>query len=131
MRCSSLLLWVGEALRPMIITRSRQPDHTAGPPHRAQPLFGDIVDGSLLTNKKNTHIQTCPGLGGQANADQLAYAAMQQKTLLTHNRVHFESLAKLYFEQNKTHWGDNYCCPSFIVRNGAKALEYLKSGYSR
>ena len=30
---------------------------------------------------------------------------MQQKTLPTHNRVHFESLAKLYFEQNKTYWG--------------------------
>ena len=40
-----------------------------------------------------------------SDADQLTYAVMQQKALLTHNRVHFEALATSYFEENKTHWG--------------------------
>ena len=40
-----------------------------------------------------------------SDEDQLAYATVQQKALLTHNRVHFEALAKSYFEQGKTHWG--------------------------
>ena len=64
-------------------------------------LIADLLKAygfSALTTRDADQIQN-------SDADQLAYAAMQQKTLLTHNRVHFESLAKLYFEQNKTHWG--------------------------
>ena len=53
---------------------------------------------SALTTRDADQIQN-------SDADQLAYAAMQQKALLTHNRVHFEVLAKSYFEKNKTHWG--------------------------
>ena len=32
-------------------------------------------------------------------------AASRHKTLLTHNRVHFEALARQYFEEKKTHSG--------------------------
>ena len=57
-------------------------------------LIADLLKAygfSALTTRDADQIQN-------SDADQLAYAAMQQKTLLTHNRVHFESLAKLYFE---------------------------------
>ena len=42
---------------------------------------------------------------GKTDTEQLAFAASRQKTLLTHNRVHFEALARQYFEENKTHSG--------------------------
>ena len=45
---------------------------------------------------------------GQINnsdAEQLAYAVSQQKTLLTHNRVDFERLAQQYFAAGQTHYG--------------------------
>ncbi len=64
-------------------------------------LIADLLKAygfSALTTRDADQIQN-------TDADQLAYAAMRQKTLLTHNRVHFELLAKLYFEKNKTHWG--------------------------
>jgi len=40
-----------------------------------------------------------------SDAAQLAYAVSQQKTLLTHNRVDFETLATAYFNVEKTHYG--------------------------
>ena len=42
---------------------------------------------------------------GKTDAEQLAFAASCQKTLLTHNRVHFEALARQYLEEKKTHSG--------------------------
>jgi hypothetical protein len=42
---------------------------------------------------------------GNSDAEQLAFAAAHHKTLLTHNRVHFEALARHYFEEKKTHPG--------------------------
>ncbi len=42
---------------------------------------------------------------GKTDAEQLAFAASRHKTLLTHNRVHFEALARQYFEEKKTHSG--------------------------
>ncbi len=36
---------------------------------------------------------------------QLAYAASQRKTFLTHNRVDFEALAQAYFAAGQTHYG--------------------------
>lgn len=35
---------------------------------------------------------------GQDDSGQLAYSTSQQKTLFTHNRIHFELLAREYFE---------------------------------
>ena len=39
------------------------------------------------------------------DADQLAYAVSQRKTLLTHNRADFEALAQTYFATGQTHYG--------------------------
>lgn len=43
-------------------------------------------------------------LGG-SDEEQLAYAVGQRKTLLTHNRADFESLARDYFAAGRTHFG--------------------------
>ena len=37
--------------------------------------------------------------------EQLAYAVGRRSTLLTHNRIHFEALAREYFDAGKTHYG--------------------------
>jgi predicted nuclease of predicted toxin-antitoxin system len=42
---------------------------------------------------------------GRTDAEQLAFATDQGKTILTHNRVDFEALARRYFEDKKTHSG--------------------------
>jgi hypothetical protein len=42
---------------------------------------------------------------GTTDANQLAFATSQGKAILTHNRVHFEALAQMYFEAKKTHSG--------------------------
>ena len=39
------------------------------------------------------------------DADQLAYAVSQSKTLLTHNRADFEALAQTYLATGQTHYG--------------------------
>ena len=41
----------------------------------------------------------------RSDAEQLAYAVSQSKTLLTHNRVDFEELARRYFEAGQSHYG--------------------------
>lgn len=40
-----------------------------------------------------------------SDQEQLAYAASQKRALLTHNRVHFESLAQEYYASGKIHAG--------------------------
>lgn len=40
-----------------------------------------------------------------SDADQLAYAISQRRTLLTHNRVDFETLAQAYFSSDQMHYG--------------------------
>jgi uncharacterized membrane protein YgaE (UPF0421/DUF939 family) len=42
---------------------------------------------------------------GNTDAQQLAFAAAHHKTLLTHNRLDFEALARQYFEEKKAHSG--------------------------
>jgi predicted nuclease of predicted toxin-antitoxin system len=42
---------------------------------------------------------------GQNDAEQLQYAISHRKTLLTHNRVDFESLVQRYFSSGQTHYG--------------------------
>ena len=42
---------------------------------------------------------------GSADAEQLAFATGEGKTILTHNRVDFEALARSYFEDKKHHSG--------------------------
>jgi len=40
-----------------------------------------------------------------SDADQLSYAVQQGKAIVTHNRVHFEVLAKEYVAQGRFHYG--------------------------
>jgi predicted nuclease of predicted toxin-antitoxin system len=40
-----------------------------------------------------------------SDADQLAYAVSQRKTVLTHNRADFEALAQTYFAAAQAHYG--------------------------
>ena len=42
---------------------------------------------------------------GCTDAEQLAYAAREQKTLVTHNRAHFEALAREYLDEGRPHSG--------------------------
>jgi hypothetical protein len=45
------------------------------------------------------------GLLGSNDETQPAYAVSQQKTLISHNRIHFEALAKEYFVEGRKHYG--------------------------
>jgi hypothetical protein len=42
---------------------------------------------------------------GSADEQQLAFAASHSKTILTHNRVDFEVLARQYINRGQTHYG--------------------------
>lgn len=45
----------------------------------------------------------------RADHEQMAYAVTQQKTLVTHNRADFETLALSYFAEGRVHFGDRHC----------------------
>ena len=56
---------------------------------------------------------------GNNDTEQLAYAVSQHKTLLTHNRTHFEALAQQYLEAGQRHYGIIIavrCSPYEMVR---------------
>ncbi|MEM9216846.1 MAG: DUF5615 family PIN-like protein [Cyanobacteria bacterium P01_F01_bin.150] len=38
------------------------------------------------------------------DAEQLAYAISQSRTLVTHNRIDFEELVQIYFDSGQTHY---------------------------
>ncbi|HEY3568744.1 MAG TPA: DUF5615 family PIN-like protein [Thermoanaerobaculia bacterium] len=42
---------------------------------------------------------------GNNDAEQLAFAARERKALVTHNRSHFESLARAYMAEGRPHSG--------------------------
>jgi hypothetical protein len=42
---------------------------------------------------------------GNKDAEQLAFAARERKALVTHNRSHFESLARAYMAEGRPHSG--------------------------
>lgn len=60
-----------------------------------------------LVRARGFQVITTQETGQVSNTDaaQLAYAVSQQKTLLTHNRVDFETLAQQYFAAGQTHYG--------------------------
>jgi len=64
-------------------------------------LVGDLV------RARGFRVMTTQQAGqiGKTDAEQLAFATSQGKTILTHNRRHFETLAQRYFEEKKTHSG--------------------------
>lgn len=39
------------------------------------------------------------------DAEQLAYAVSQSRTIVTHNRTDFEELVQRYFDSGQTHYG--------------------------
>lgn len=45
------------------------------------------------------------GLLHTTDAEQLAYAVSQARTLVTHNRTDFEQLVQNYFDSGQTHYG--------------------------
>jgi hypothetical protein len=45
------------------------------------------------------------GNKGLSDNRQLEFAVSQEMAILTHDRADFEQLAKIYFEENKTHHG--------------------------
>lgn len=66
----------------------------------------DILVAQLLRARGFSALTTQEaGRKGKTDAEQLAFARNQKLTLLTHNRVDFERLAKEYFEEGKTHYG--------------------------
>jgi predicted nuclease of predicted toxin-antitoxin system len=76
------------------------------------PLFIDLyLDEDVnvvladLLRARGFRVTTTRGAGqlGMTDEGQLAFAARQRKTILTHNRVHFEALSQRYYEVMKNH----------------------------
>jgi uncharacterized protein DUF5615 len=66
----------------------------------------DVVIAQLL--RARGFVVVTPQEAGQlrnSDVQQLAYAVRQHKTLLTHNRVHFEALAQAYAAAGQPHEG--------------------------
>jgi len=62
------------------------------------------------------------------DAEQLAYAINQHKTLLTHNRDDFEALAQAYADESRTHYGIILATrhpPHELVRRLMRILNHL------
>jgi predicted nuclease of predicted toxin-antitoxin system len=66
----------------------------------------DVLVADLLRGKGFSAITTRDAhQRGRSDAEQLAYAADQKKTFLTHNRVDFEDLAREYWASGRSHHG--------------------------
>jgi predicted nuclease of predicted toxin-antitoxin system len=64
-------------------------------------LVADLLQGRGFVATSTRDV----GNLGKSDEEQLAYAASQRKTLLTHNRHDFEALARDYASAGKTHYG--------------------------
>jgi predicted nuclease of predicted toxin-antitoxin system len=66
----------------------------------------DVLVASLLRSRgfEATTAQQSKQLG-KTDAEQLEYALSQRASILTHNRIDFETLAREYFEQERLHYG--------------------------
>ena len=66
----------------------------------------NVLVASLLQGRGFVAVTTRDeGQLQNSDAQQLAYAVNQQKTILTHNRADFENLAQIYAETGQTHYG--------------------------
>ncbi|MGO9273731.1 MAG: DUF5615 family PIN-like protein [Terriglobia bacterium] len=66
----------------------------------------NVVVRDLLSSRGFDVVTTRDaGQIGRSDAEQLAYAAREGRTIVTHNRVHFESLALEYFTAGQRHAG--------------------------
>ena len=66
----------------------------------------DVLIADLI-RARGFAVTTTQEAGQVQNSDaaQLTYAVSQQCALLTHNRVHFEALAQVYFASEQMHDG--------------------------
>jgi uncharacterized protein DUF5615 len=66
----------------------------------------DVLIAGLI-RARGFMVTTTQEAGQVQNSDaaQLTDAVSKQCALLTHNRVHFEALAQLYFASSQTHYG--------------------------
>jgi hypothetical protein len=66
----------------------------------------DIVIGDVLRARGYDVLTTLEAQRlSTSDEEQLAYATSLERTLLTHNRVHFEDLAKSWFHAARPHAG--------------------------
>lgn len=66
----------------------------------------DVLIASLLRSRSFEAITAQQaGQLGKLDPEQLDYAISQKAAILTHNRRDFENLARVYFEQEKLHYG--------------------------
>ncbi len=66
----------------------------------------DVLIAELLRGRGFSVMGTRDvGQLGCTDDEQLAYAAREQKTLVTHNRAHFEALAREYLALGRSHSG--------------------------
>lgn len=66
----------------------------------------DVRIGGVIRNR-GFSVVTCRegGLLGKSDDAQLEYATQLQSVIVTHNRVHFEQLARQYIEARRRHSG--------------------------
>ncbi len=66
----------------------------------------DVLVAQLLRARGFDAVTTLDaGRLGSTDADQLAYAARDQRALVTHNRADSEALANSYYQSGQTHAG--------------------------
>jgi hypothetical protein len=66
----------------------------------------DVLIADMLRGRGFNVITTREALRlGATDTEQLDYAISQERTLLTHNRVHFEALAVQYLAAGRDHSG--------------------------
>jgi hypothetical protein len=66
----------------------------------------DVLVAELLRARGFSVLTTREaGRLGSTDAEQLAHAAAEQRTAVTHNRAHFEALGREYLAQGRSHAG--------------------------
>ena len=66
----------------------------------------DVLVADLLRSRGFVVITTVEAKKrGATDADQLAYAVQNGKVLFTHNRIHFDYLAREYVDTDRSHYG--------------------------
>jgi predicted nuclease of predicted toxin-antitoxin system len=66
-----------------------------------RPILGEIL---RLRGYDAVHVLDA-GRTGQSDAEQLAYAVSQRRTIRTHNIRHFRLLNQRYHEEGRQHFG--------------------------
>jgi hypothetical protein len=68
-------------------------------------VYLDLVGDLLRARGFRAVTARDAGLLGQADSEQLQYAASHRMVILTHNRVDFEALHRQYLAGGQSHWG--------------------------